>query len=78
VHTLKRLTPSFSDFMISFVMLYVSVLFYRKAGGGGAGSLDSATKAEKAAHRKWERACDKATEQARAIINAPALTLEAC
>jgi hypothetical protein len=59
-----------------FCDAYVSVLFYRKAGGGGAGSVDSATKAEKAAHRKWERACDDATERARAIINAPALTLE--
>jgi hypothetical protein len=59
-----------------FVDAYVSVLFYRKAGGGGAGSVNSATKAEKAAQRKWERACDDATERARAIINAPALTLE--
>ena len=53
---------------------YVEVLFYRQAGGGGAGSLDSATKAEKAAQRKWERAVDDATERARAVINAPALT----
>jgi hypothetical protein len=59
-----------------FVDAYVSVLFYRKAGGGGAGSLGTATKAEKATQRKWERAVDDATERARAVINAPALTLE--
>jgi hypothetical protein len=59
-----------------FCKAYVDVLFYRQAGGGGAGSVNSGTKAEKAAHRKWERACDDATERARAIINAPALTLE--
>ncbi len=52
------------------------MLFYRKAGGGAAGSLDSATKEEKVAQRKWERACNDATERARAVINAPALTLE--
>ena len=51
-------------------------LFYRKAGGGGAGSVNGATKTEKAAQRQWERACDDATERARAVIDAPALTLE--
>jgi hypothetical protein len=59
-----------------FVEAYVSVLFYRKGGGGGAGSVNGSTKKEKAAQRKWERACDDATERARAVINAPALTLE--
>jgi hypothetical protein len=59
-----------------FCKAYSAVLFYRKAGGGGAGSLASGTKAEKAAQRKWERACNDATERARAVINAPALTLE--
>jgi hypothetical protein len=59
-----------------FCDAYVTVLFHRKAGGGGAGSLASGTKAEKAVQRKFERACDEATERARAVINAPALTLE--
>jgi hypothetical protein len=59
-----------------FCDAYVEVLFHRKAGGGGAGSLASGTKAEKAVQRKFERACDEATERARAVINAPALTLE--
>jgi hypothetical protein len=60
-----------------FCKAYAAVLFYRKGGGGGGvGSLDSATKEEKIAQRKWERACDDATERARAVINAPALTLE--
>jgi hypothetical protein len=54
----------------------VEVLFHRKAGGGGAGSLGTGTKAEKATQRKWERAVDDATERARAVIKAPALTLE--
>lgn len=54
----------------------MAVAYYRKAGGGGAGSGGGATKGEKAAQRKWERAVDDATERARAIINAPALTLE--
>jgi hypothetical protein len=59
-----------------FCKAYAAVLFYKKAGGGGTGSVDSATKKEKVAQRKWERACDDATERARAVINAPALTLE--
>src|ERR1700722_19162572 len=59
-----------------FCKAYAAVLFYRNAGGGGAGSLDSATKEEKVAQRKWERACNDATERARAVIDAPALTLE--
>jgi hypothetical protein len=59
-----------------FCKAYAAVLFYKKAGGGSAGSVDSATKKEKVAQRKWERACDDATERARAVINAPALTLE--
>lgn len=59
-----------------FVDAYVEVLFYRKAGGGGAGSLASGTKAEKAVQRKFERALNDATDRARDIIKAPALTLE--
>jgi hypothetical protein len=59
-----------------FCDAYGAVLFYRQAGGGGAGGLDSGTKAEKTAHRKWERAIVDATEKARAVIEAPALTLE--
>jgi hypothetical protein len=59
-----------------FIEAYVAVAYYGKAGGGGAGSVNSATKKEKVAQRKWERACDDATKRARAIINAPALTLE--
>ena len=59
-----------------FCKAYSAVLYYRKAGGGGAGSLDDATKEEKVAQRKWERACNDATERARAVIDAPALTLE--
>ena len=59
-----------------FCKAYSAVLYYRKAGGGGAGSLASGTKEEKVAQRKWERACNDATERARAVITAPALTLE--
>jgi hypothetical protein len=59
-----------------FCKAYSAVQFYQKAGGGGAGSIPGATKEEKVAQRKWERACDDATERARAVIDAPALTLE--
>jgi hypothetical protein len=60
----------------AFCKAYAAVLVYQKAGGGGAGSGNGATKAEKVAQRKWERACTDATERARAVIDAPALTLE--
>jgi hypothetical protein len=59
-----------------FCKAYAAVLHYRAAGGGGAGSVDGASKEEKLAQRKWERACDDATEKARAVIDAPAVTLE--
>ena len=54
-----------------FCKAYAAVLFYRNGGGGGAGSLDSGTKEEKAAQRKWERACNDATDKARTVIDAP-------
>jgi hypothetical protein len=44
--------------------------------GSSAGSLPKATKQEKALHRKWERASDDAFDKARAVISAPAVTLE--
>jgi hypothetical protein len=45
-----------------FCEAYAAVAYYKKAGGGGAGSVDGATKGEKVAQSKWERACDEATE----------------
>lgn len=59
-----------------FIEAYTAVAYYRKAGGGNDGSVPGATKGEKVAQRKWERAVDDATKRARAIIDAPALTLE--
>jgi hypothetical protein len=59
-----------------FCKAYTAVLYYQRAGGGGEGSVPSGTREQKAAQRKWERACDDATEKARAVIDAPALTLE--
>ena len=44
--------------------------------GSSAGSLPKATKQEKALHRKWEGAANVAFEKARAVISAPAVTLE--
>jgi hypothetical protein len=40
------------------------------------GSLSTATKAQKKIHRKWESVGDIAFEKARAVIEAPAYTLE--
>jgi hypothetical protein len=59
-----------------FCKAYAAVLIYERDGGGGAGSLPSGTKKERAAHRKWERAATEAFKRARAVIDAPALTLE--
>src|SRR6266404_2399849 len=59
-----------------FCKAYAAVLQYREGGGGGDGSLSTATKEEKAIHRKWTRAVDIATDKARAVIVAPAVTLE--
>ena len=41
-----------------------------------AGSLPTGTKEQKAPHRKWERAIDVALNKARAVVAAPAQTLE--
>jgi len=40
------------------------------------GSLASSTKQERAAFHKWERVSGEASEKARAVIDAPAFTLE--
>ncbi len=56
-----------------FCKAYAAVLQLR---GGGAGSLDTGTTQEKTRHRNWERAVNIATDKARAVIEAPALTLE--
>jgi hypothetical protein len=66
---------SFSGFTISSARLTRRCFSTGKLAAA-AGSIDGATKEEKAAQRKWERACNDATERARAVINAPALTLE--
>jgi hypothetical protein len=47
-----------------------------EGAGGREGSLSTGKKEQKASNRKWERACDQATEKARAVIAAPAFTLE--
>jgi hypothetical protein len=59
-----------------FCKAYAAMLSSQRAGGSGAGSLSSGTKEEKATTRKWERAVDEAMSRARAVIAAPALTLE--
>jgi hypothetical protein len=51
------------------------VLQFRAAEGRNDGSLPTGTKEQKAAHRKWVRDVDDATNRARAVIDAPALTL---
>jgi hypothetical protein len=45
-------------------------------GGAGAGSRKLGSKEEKAVNRRWERAVDTAVEKARAVIAAPAFTME--
>jgi hypothetical protein len=40
------------------------------------GSLSTGTKEEKRLHRKWEAACEVAFRKARAVLEAPAYTLE--
>jgi len=42
------------------------------------GSLPTGTKEQKAPHRRWERAIDVALNKARAVVAAPAQTLEGC
>jgi hypothetical protein len=59
-----------------FCKTYNTVLAFSAAGGGGAGSLSTGTKEERAANRKWQRAIEVATDKARAVIAAPAVTLE--
>lgn len=44
--------------------------------GGSNVPVKNATKEEKALERKWTRAVDIATEKARAVVKAPAHTLE--
>lgn len=60
----------------AFCKAHATMLQLRAIGGGGNGSLSSATKEEKAIERKWERAADDAFTKARAVIDTPALTLE--
>src|SRR5438034_207163 len=56
----------------TFVKAYETMKQYE--GGAGAGSLSSGTKEERALYRKWRRATDDATQKARAVVAAPAMT----
>jgi hypothetical protein len=58
----------------TFVKAYATMQQYK--GGAGAGSLPTGTKEERALYRKWQRALDDATQKARAVVDAPAVTLE--
>jgi hypothetical protein len=57
----------------AFCRAYANMLSLR---GGGNTPVNNPTKEEKALERKWTRAVDVATDKARAIIDAPAHTLE--
>jgi hypothetical protein len=59
-----------------FCAAYGKMKKYDDAPGTDNGSLTTATKEEKRSHRKWERASVVAFEKARAVIEAPAFTLE--
>jgi hypothetical protein len=59
-----------------FCGAYAKMIKLGEQGGGGAGSLDSGTRKEKAINRKWERAAEVAFRKARCVIDAPAMTLE--
>jgi len=56
-----------------FHSAYAAVLQLQAAG---AGNTATGTKEEKALHRKWQRAMGDAMQKARAVVAAPALTLE--
>ncbi|SRR6266404_74379 len=58
----------------TFVKAYETMKQYE--GGAGVASLSPATKEEAALYRKWQRAVDDATQKARAVVAAPAVTLE--
>ena len=59
-----------------FCAAYRKMKKYNDAPGRDRGSLSTATKEEKRTHRKWENADSIAFEKARAVIEAPAYTLE--
>jgi hypothetical protein len=58
----------------TFVKAYATMQQYE--GGAGVTSLSPATKEEAALYRKWQRAVDDAAQKARAVVAAPAVTLE--
>src|SRR5258708_7934674 len=57
----------------TFVKAYATMQQYE---GGARVSSSSRTKEEAALYRKWQRAVDDATQKARAVVDAPAVTLE--
>jgi hypothetical protein len=57
----------------AFVKAYETM---RQHEGGAGVSPSSPTKIDKVLYRKWLRAVDDATEKARAVVAAPAMTIE--
>lgn len=59
----------------NFCKAYATMLSLEAAGGGNT-PIKNATKKEKAIERKYVHAIGAATEKARAVVDAPAYTLE--